>query len=142
MLAAAGCSDAGSTSTAPRLGPHDEAAEVRPDVIVLEPATVAPGEPVEVRFPDERVRGVHYVLEAQRGAGWSLEYHLTSDWGEGRETSAVPASGADFAVVDVGIGGGGPDVISIPAVVAAGAYRVCTGNSRPNVCALLTVEPG
>lgn len=56
---------------------------MRPDLMKLEPARVSPGETVEVFFPRETVRGVHFVLEVQDGDSWALMYNLLSDWGEG-----------------------------------------------------------
>jgi hypothetical protein len=41
----------------------------------------------------------------------------------------------------IGISGAGPDVVFVPADVAAGEYRVCTGNARPNICASLAKKP-
>ena len=80
-------------------------------------------------------------MESRRGDGWNLEYHLISDWGDGREPQSYRAISIEgIAIEDIGIGGGGPDVISIPVDVAEGEYRVCTGISRPNICARLIID--
>lgn len=55
----------------------------------LEPTEARPGEAVEVFFPDETNRGIHFVLEIQEGDTWNLRYHLLSDWGEERTPEAV-----------------------------------------------------
>lgn len=124
-------------------GPYDTTAEIKPELITVQPSSVQAGDSVSVFFPDERMRGIHFVLESGTGDGWNLVYHLVSDWGAGREPRNYPAGSMEgFAVESVGISGGGPDVVLIPPEAAAGAYRICTGNSRPNICALLTVQPG
>ena len=145
ILALAACSntlgDPATSSTS--VGPHDAEAEVRPDLIVLEPDSVQPGEFVSIFFPDERMRGIHFVLESRRAEGWNLEYHLASDWGDGRNTESYKAgpSMEGIGFPDIGITGAGPDVVFVPATVADGEYRLCTGNARPNICAPLTIEP-
>ncbi len=141
-LAACDTSDSASEVTGTTLGPHDTAAEVRPDLIIVEPSQVQAGDLASVYFPDERTRGVHFVLESSTDDGWNLEYHLISDWSGDRAPTSHRADSMDIAIEDIGFSGGGPDVISIPAEASPGAYRVCTGNSRPNICALLTVESG
>ena len=72
----------------PALVQHDAAEPVRPELIVLEPDSVRPGEFISIFFPDERLRGVHFVLESRHTEGWNLEYHLISDWGDGRATES------------------------------------------------------
>jgi hypothetical protein len=111
-------------------------------LIIVEPSRVQAGDPVSVFFPDERVRGIHFVLESRRDDEWNLEYHLISDWSEGRDPESYKAESMDLEIPDIGIGGAGSDVILIPGEAPPGDYRVCTGNSRPNICALLTVEAG
>jgi hypothetical protein len=107
----------------------------------MDPGRVPPGASVSILFPDERIRGIHFVLESRRGDDWNLEYHLISDWGQGREPATYSAGSPDVEIESIGIGGGGPDVIVIPADAVPGDYRICTGNSRPNICGLLTIEP-
>jgi len=142
LAASCSSSDGDTPATGTSLGPHDSAAEVRPDLITVDSASAQPGSPVSILFPDERIRGIHFVLESHHGDQWNLEYHLISDWGDGREPGIYRAGALEVEIPDIGIGGGGPDVISIPADAAPGDYRLCTGNSRPNICALLTIEPG
>jgi len=129
-------------ASAELIGPYDASAEVQPELIVLEPATASPGDFVSVFFPDERTRGVHFVLESQRGDQWNHEYNLTSDWQGTRapRSQKIEPTGTTWAVEDIGFGGPGPDVIQIPTDAASGEYRVCTGNTRPNICALITIE--
>lgn len=142
LAAACGSDDGTSPDGTDAPGPYDPAAELQADLIVLDPAVARPGARISITFPDERVRGVHFVLESRQGDAWSLEYHLISDWGDGRETRFYPADTPDLAVEDIGIGGVGPDAVDLPDGVAPGGYRICTGNSRPNICALLTIADG
>ncbi len=133
---------AASCSTAePLLGPYDADAEIQPELITLVPSPASAGDLVSILFPDERNRGVHYVLESHKDDTWNLEYHLVSDW-QGEKPPAsqkVEASGTTWAIPDIGFDGPGPDLIVIPADAEAGEYRICTGNTRPNICALLTI---
>ena len=114
---------------------------MRPDLMKLEPASVRPGETIEVFFPEETLRGIHFVLEIQEGDSWHLSYNLLSDWGKGRtpEAHAVDDS-EEFSYLDIGIGGPGPDAVVMPDDVPAGSYRICTGNAGENFCASLTIE--
>ena len=145
ILALAACSDTpvNPSTTDISVGPHDADAEVRPELIVLEPDAIQPGEFISIFFPDERIRGVHFVLESRGAEGWNLEYHLISDWGDGRDPESYRAgpSMEGIGAPDIGISGAGPDVVFVPADVGAGEYRVCTGNALPNICASLTIEP-
>ena len=134
-MVVAGC------SAEPSVGANDESAEIQPALITLQPTTATPGDLVSVYFPDERGRGVHYVLESSQGDRWNLEYHLTSDWAGERQPTSQKATESTFAIESIGFEGPGPDIISIPAEAEPGEYRICTGNSRPNICARLTIEP-
>jgi hypothetical protein len=125
--------------TADSPDPFDASAEIRPDLIVLQPSTVQPGSLVSVFFPDERMRGVHFVLESRHGEQWNLEYHLTSDWRGTRQPTSQKATDSAFGIEDIGFVGPEPDVISIPIDASPGEYRVCTGNSSPNICAELMI---
>ncbi len=120
-------------------GPHSAAAEMLPDVMRIEPNPVQAGDLASVFFLDERGRGVHYVLESEKSDGWELEYHLVSDW-RGQPIFVDADDPNIFAVEDIGFEGPGPDGIVIPPDTPAGSYRVCTGNSRPNICAPITVD--
>jgi hypothetical protein len=144
VLALAACSDtpADPVTSSTSVGPHDAEAEVRPELIVLEPDSIQPGDFVSIFFPDEQLRGIYFVLESRHAKGWSLEYHLISDWGDGRDTRSYREgpSMEGIGTPDIGISGPGPDVVFVPVDVAAGEYRLCNGNARPNICALLTVD--
>lgn len=132
----------GPPTTGTVRGPLDARAEIRPDLITIDPARPRAGDLVSVFFPDERIRGIHFVLESRGADGWDLEYHLISDWGDGRDPKVYRADSVEgIGFEDVGINGAGPDVVLIPADVVPGDYRICTGNSRPNICSPLTVEP-
>lgn len=125
---------------------YDPGALMRPDLMVLRPAVVEPGNTVSVFFPDERTRGIHFVLEsvANNGEGrveYYVEFHLISDWGDGHEPHGYSIEEmSDIAIADVGVGGPGPDLVIIPAEALPGEYRICTANSNPNICTPLAIE--
>jgi len=109
----------------------------------LEPTKARPGEAVGVFFPDETLRGIHFVLEMQVGDTWTLSYNLLSDWGEGRAPEAYAVGESEgFSYPAIGIGGPGPDALVIPDDVSPGSYRICTGNAGENFCTSLTIEAG
>jgi hypothetical protein len=143
MLLVSGCNSSPASEepvpSGQAVGPYDEAATLRPDLMKLEPAKASAGETVEVFYPRETHRGIHFVLEVQDSESWDLMYNLLSDWGEGK-TPEVYRIGELFSYPDVGIGGPGPDKLVIPDDAPPGAYRICTGNAGTNFCAGLTIE--
>ncbi|MEN8235196.1 MAG: hypothetical protein ABFR89_09775 [Actinomycetota bacterium] len=124
-------------------GAWDPTATMAPDEIVADPSVAEPGTLVAVLFPDGRMRGIHYVLESIGSDGVvTLSHHLISDWGGDKEPHSFPADRSDdFAVEDIGINSPGPDMVLIPAEASPGEYRICTGNSRHNICTPLTIIP-
>lgn len=123
-------------------GPYDESAVMRPDLI--QPATdfVSPGDTLEIFFPEETGRGIAWSLESRSGDEWNLQYFMTASSGEvGGEPSWVDAADPDeYAWIDIGIVGPGPDLVPIPDTAEPGEYRLCTANSAPNICAEITIE--
>ncbi len=142
------CGDPTEPADVPRArqGAYDPGALMRPDLMLLRPAVVEPGNTVSVFFPDERIRGIHFVLESVNddGAGKVVfipEFHLISDWGGDHEPlSYTIEEMRDVEVADIGIVGPGPDVVTIPAEVLPGEYRICTANSSINICTPLAIE--
>ncbi len=122
-------------------GAWDPTAIMAPEEIVADPAVAESGTLVAVSFPDGRMRGIHFVLESIDSDGVvTLAYHLISDWGGEHEPRSFPADESDdFAVEDIGIRGPDPDTVLIPADAMPGRYRLCTGNSRPNICTPLRI---
>jgi hypothetical protein len=117
------------------LGPADPDAEMRPDLMVADPEAISPGGVVAVTFPEETMRGIHFVLEEHVGESWALRYNLFSDGpGAGWQRSWQPATLEAVVVPDIGVGGPGPDRVPIPEPVTSGDYRICTGNSSDNFC--------
>lgn len=120
-------------------GPADPAAEVRPDLLVVEPAVAAPGDVVALTFPEESSRGILFVLEERIGDSWAHRYNLTSDGpGTGWEL-AWYLPDANVAIEDIGVGGPGPDRVPIPETAEPGDYRICTGNAGDEFCALIEI---
>jgi hypothetical protein len=131
---------AGCTSLPPAGTPHDATAIVRPASMVIDREVAAPGDIVEVSFPDGMARGIMFVLEEETGASWTYRYILLAPLGDG-EPSWATADG-DVAVPDIGATGVGPDRLLIPEVAAPGSYRICTGNAAENVCARIEIVAG
>jgi hypothetical protein len=120
--------------------PHDATAVFRPASMVADREAAAPGDIVELSFPDEMTRGVWFVLEREVGSSWDYRYDLTSD-GPGPDWPMdwQVAGGEAFAVEDIGVGGGGPDRVILPETAEPGTWRICTGNAGENVCVRIEI---
>jgi hypothetical protein len=112
--------------------------QLRPDLLVLEPAIASPGDLVAMRFPESSMRGVAFQLDRRTADGWAPVAWMTSD-GNGGVPITVPPSTEGYAVEDVGIGGPGPDHVRLPNELPARDYRVCTANAGSDFCAPLEV---
>jgi hypothetical protein len=122
-------------------GPYDPAAEMRPDLMVIEPNPVDAGATVSVTFPEGTSRGVAYVLEVHIDDEYYPTHFLTAaaDGYDG-EPGWVAVGTEGYGWEDIGIEGPGPDTLIIPgSSLVAGDYRVCTANSLENICAPLTI---
>lgn len=122
-------------------GPHDEAAEQRPDLMVADPDPARPGDDVELRFPEGTDRGIGFVLEQLDGDDIVLHAYLTSaptDAGPD-EPSWIPATDGEPGWEAIGISGEGADVVELPDDLDAGDYRICTAISAPNICTSIAV---
>jgi len=130
---------AGADPAGPAVAKPD--AEMRPDLLVIDPAEAAPGDVVALTFPEETNRGVLFVLD-QRVVDdtWVSRFFLTSDGpGQGWERQWWPVDAAGVAVPDIGVGGNGPDRVLIPDVIEPGTYRICTGNAGADFCAPIEI---
>jgi hypothetical protein len=131
----------GATSPEARSGPHDEAAELRHELLVAERAVTSPGSRIQLFFPEETDRGLGFVLEEEVDDGWALRYFLTS-----APTDQGP-SGPSWVVADdaepgwdaLAISGPGPDHIEVPDTAADGTYRLCTATAPENYCTQIDV---
>lgn len=120
--------------------PPDPAAQMRPDLITVDPAETKPGDVVGVSFPQQTPRGILFTLERRTADGWLTAYLLTSDGpGPGWDMTWQPPGGGGMAVEDIGVGGVGPDHVLIPDVAQPGSYLICTGNAAVTVCAPIEV---
>lgn len=52
-----------TTSTPPARGPYNEDADIRPDLVEIQPTSASAGDVVELSFPKETGRGLAFVLE-------------------------------------------------------------------------------
>lgn len=107
------------------------------EVIAISPATVAPGDEVDLRFVGDLAesRGGFFVLvddSDQSVAGLWQDFD-----GEDR---GYTLDLDDYGVLDFGVTGPGPNIVPIPSEITPGAYRICTENSRPVGCGEITVE--
>ena len=138
MLPAGGAGAAGADPGVPGVAPApaNPDAEMRPDLLVIEPAEAAPGDVVALSFPEETTRGILFVLEQRADGGWVALFYLRSNGpGPEWEMSWHPVGGQGMAVEDIGVGGPGPDNVPIPEVAEPGEYRICTGNAGADFCA-------
>ena len=118
----------------------DPNAEMRPDLLVVDPARAAPGDVVALTFPEETTRGILFTLDERGGDVWSTRFFLTSDGpGAGWQREWWPVNAEGMAIPDIGVGGVGPDRVLIPEVVEPGGYRICTGNAGQDFCAELEI---
>lgn len=122
--------------------PYDAAAQMRPDLMVVTPSPAAPGETVELTFPEETPRGLGFVLERQLPDGsWDHVYSLTVS-PAGRDDIPPQWSTADERLGwdDLGVGGPGPDRAVVPEPAEPDDYRICTANAGDEFCAPLRIE--
>jgi hypothetical protein len=117
--------------------PHDAGAVFRPASMVADRETAAPGEIVELTFPDEMARGILYVLEEEIGSSWVYRYGLIAS-PDGAPEWFDPTDEA-VEVPDIGVLGPGPDRVAIPPDVRPGSWRICTGNAGENVCVRIVI---
>ena len=116
-------------------------AEMRPDLLVIDPVPAAPGDVVALTFPEETTRGILFVLDQRVDDAWVARFYLRSNGpGAGWEMSwHAAADGQAMAVEDIGVGGPGPDNVPIPEVAEPGDYRICTGNAGADFCAPIEI---
>lgn len=108
---------AGCTEAAPEVKPN-------PDMMV-DPASPTAGEHVEVRFPDEPLRGLRYVLEHWTDDSWEPLYTLRAGNNGSGDATWWPVA-EDRPIGAIGIVGPGPDLVVIPSDAESGTYRLCT----------------
>lgn len=137
LALATDCSWGAATRVRPP--PPEPAPSMRPDLLVLQPATARLGELVEMHFPQETMRGVAFQLDRRTERGWEMVYWLTSDGNGGEPTSIRVGAEGDYGWPDVGVGGPGPDRVLIPDGIEPGSYRVCTANAGDEFCAPLDI---
>ena len=120
--------------------PAEPEPEMRPDLMVIEPAVAAPGEELALRFPEETPRGIAFELHRHGDQGWVRTHWMNSDANGSEYAGTTPVGTEGFGSIDVGIGGPGPDHVTLPDDLPAGDYRVCTANAGDEFCAPLTVS--
>jgi hypothetical protein len=144
-IAIVGCASPDEDSSTPtepdedaQRGPYDPHAEMRPELMELQPAAPTPGQIVALSFPQETERGVMFVLERQTGDdSWDHLYLMLSD--SHHQPATFPPEADDLDWDDVGIDGPGPDRVALPEDLRPGEYRICTGNAGQNFCAPIEI---
>ncbi|MBW3665893.1 MAG: hypothetical protein KY469_22650 [Actinobacteria bacterium] len=137
LALATDCSWGAASRLRPR--PPEPAPSMRPDLLVLQPATARPGEFVAMHFPQVTMRGVAFQLDRRTELGWETVYWLTSDGNGGKPTSIRVGSEGNYGWPDVGVDGPGPDRVLIPHGIEPGRYRLCTANAGDEFCAPLDI---
>jgi hypothetical protein len=113
--------------------PIDPDAVTDPDRMAVQPAAAAPGEVVGLTFPTGQDRGILFAIDRPAAEGWRRVAYLVSDANGG--APSWHRADEEMFVEMVGIAGPGPDRVVIPDGLAAGPYRICTGNALENLCA-------
>lgn len=110
------------------------------DLITAFPSMPAPGEVVELTFPQETTRGVAFQLDERVEGEWVTTWWMTSD-ANGDEPLTVAAGTSGYGIEDVGIGGPGPDRVRIHPDTVPGRHRLCTANAGEDFCTEVEVTP-
>ncbi|MCW2751708.1 MAG: hypothetical protein JWR83_2818 [Aeromicrobium sp.] len=103
------------------------------------PIAAEPGEVIALGFPKQQLRGADFRLASREEGRWVDAYQLISTQNDSVRPPWRPLADA-LPVGDRGIGGPGPDFVTIPDTANAGIYRLCTANAQQQACAVLTVE--
>lgn len=119
--------------------PPEPDPSMRPDLLVVEPPVAGPGTEVALRFPQETSRGIAFQLDRRTADGWETTHWMSSDANGEQYQDTVAAGTEGYGVIDVGVGGPGPDGVVLPDDVEPGEYRICTANAGDEFCALLEV---
>lgn len=140
MAEAEDCSFVAADRSAP--DPPEPEPEMRPDLMVVEPAIAAPGQQLALRFPEQTARGIAFELHRRTAQGWVATHRMNSDANGAEYAGTAPVGAQGFGSIDVGVGGPGPDHVSLPRDVPPGEYRVCTANAGDEFCSPLTIADG
>ncbi len=137
MAQAEDCSLVAADRSAP--DPPQPEPEMRPDLMVIEPAVAAPGEELALRFPKETPRGIAFELHRRTDRRWVTTHWMNSDANGIQIAGTAPVGTDGFGSDDLGVGGPGPDRVALPGDIQSGEYRVCTANAGDEFCAPLTI---
>lgn len=123
-------------------GPRQQAAEISPERIRVEPTQVAPGDELELFFPQEDARAVYYWLEFDVDATWDeryFAYAVSRSYNTDGDPHTVP-TGEEKGWDDAGVTGPGPDRILVPEDASLGRWRVCGPIADGEFCAEFEVS--
>ena len=140
MLAVAACSGGSDSEEAADAPGPLEPDSVVSDGVEVNPSEVAPGDAIEVAYPDEDTgRTICLALEVDAGDGqWDYVYTLITDRAGGGARS-IPAE--EWEACDAQeFTGSEPDGAVLPDDLEPGSYRVCAIASPDADCGALEVS--
>jgi hypothetical protein len=104
--------------------------ESSPFSFELVPANPQPGEGFEALFDPSNSRGGFFELSRWDGSTWlEPEFLLESDARRGPPTATRLTKDEDWAVLDYGVDGPGPDGLVMPEEIEEGIWRLCIAGS-------------
>jgi hypothetical protein len=130
------------TAPAPATTKSVDPSRVPAKPIVLEPSVAVPGQEVAARFPDGRYRGAYlYVARADEP---EKPLYILRTRHPTEPQAEVPRwwkAGEEGGMIYLLRFGHGPDILTVPPIIAAGRYVVCTDPiPSSQTCGLLTVR--
>lgn len=132
LLPVLGCGSASSNDGKASTPPPELGA-----IITLASEDLRPGDKVSATFPASDLRGGFFYLYAWHDGEWTGPRFLLESDANGSAPRVVPM---DQGMEDYGIDGPGPDGLILPSDIAPGNWRICTANSREDICGQFTVE--
>lgn len=142
-----------SGCTAGNQGGASESPEAAPSVprewdraLVIDPTTTTAGSIVALTFPHENLRGIAFSLTPWRGGSWGEPEFYVMATQDRRYAQGAAWWRADddegSGWVDVGVGGRGPDYLTVPDTAQPGSYLLCTANAKDKACVILEIGFG
>jgi hypothetical protein len=108
--------------------------------VLVYPESATPGSLIELTYPDENMRGIAFSLAPWTGTEWGeVEYYLTATQVRSKEPTWWPAT-ENGGWDDLGVGGPGPDFLTIPDSAPPGGYLLCSANAKEQFCVVVQVD--
>ena len=106
------------------------------------PQRAQPGQVVSLHFSAHNRRGIAFSLDVFDCDSYVTRYYLIAPFGNGSTEPSwwsVEDPEGGLAWVDIGVGGPGPEWVTIPDDASPGLYRICTANAVRKVCGEVTI---